>query len=177
MEFSWALIAFAGVVMLGTLQGILVAIVISMVALIHQASRPPLYEVGRKLNTDIYRPITDVHPDDEIFPGLLLLRLEGRVFFGNMQAVREQFIALVDRRPVQVVALDLSGVPDLEYTALKVFDEAEQRMRDRGLELWLVALNPQVLRLVERSALGPRLGRERMIFNLSVAVKRFQDRA
>jgi high affinity sulfate transporter 1 len=176
MEFSWALIAFAGVVVLGTLQGILVAILVSMIALIHQASRPPVYEVGRKRGTDIFRPISDVHPDDETFPGLLLLRLEGRVFFGNMQAVRERFITLLDARPVQVIALDLSGVPDLEYTALKVFVEAEERMRDQGLELWLVALNPEVLRLVERTSLGPRLGRERMSFNLPVAVARFQAR-
>ncbi len=167
MEFSWALVAFAGVVVLGTLQGILVAIVVSMVALIHQASRPPVYEVGRKRDTDVFRPLTDVHPDDETFPGLLLLRLEGRIFFGNVQAIRERIVTLVGDRQPRVVVLDLSGVPDLEYTALKLVVEAEERMRDRGVELWLVALNPEVLRLVERSSLGPRLGRERMVFNLA----------
>ncbi len=176
MEFSWALVAFAGVVILGTLQGILVAIVVSLVALIHQASRPPVYEVGRKRGTEIYRPLSEDHPDDETFPGLLLLRLEGRIFFGNVQAVHERIVTLVTARQPQVVALDLSGVPGLEYTALKLLVEAEARVRDTGRELWLVALNPEVLHLVERSSLGPRLGRERMAFNLPVAVARFQER-
>ncbi len=176
MEFSWALVAFAGVVILGTLQGILVAIVVSLVALIHQASKPPVYEVGRKPGTDVFRPLSEVHPDDETFPGLLLLRLEGRIFFGNVQAVHERIVTLVTARQPQVVALDLSGVPGLEYTALKLLVEAEARVRETGRELWLVALNPEVLGLVERSALGPRLGRERMVFNLAVAVARFQAR-
>ncbi len=177
MEFSWALVAFAGVVMLGTLQGILVAILVSLAAFIHQASKPPVYEVGRKRDTDVFRSVTDVHPDDETFPGLMLLRIDGRIFFGNVQGIRERIVSLVGDRQPQVVVLDLSGVPDLEYTALKLIVEAEERMRDMGRELWLVALNPEVLRVVERSPLGPRLGRERLIFNLPTAVARFQARA
>src|SRR5208337_711071 len=47
-EFTWALIAFAGVVLVGTLKGILVAIIVSMVALAYQASDPPVYVLGRK---------------------------------------------------------------------------------------------------------------------------------
>jgi SulP family sulfate permease len=71
------------------------------------------------------------------------------------------------------VAIDFSAVPDLEYTALKALCAAEKGQRDRGLLLWLVGLNPGVLRVVQKSALGEALGREAMHFNLEVAVTRY----
>ena len=79
-EFYWALIAFAGVVLLGTLQGILVAVIVSLLALAHQAYDPHVYVVGRKRGTSVFRPLSKEHPDDETWPGLLILRPEGRLF-------------------------------------------------------------------------------------------------
>jgi SulP family sulfate permease len=73
----------------------------------------------------------------------------------------------------KVVALYLSSVPDLEYTALKMLIEAEKRERERGVSVWLVGLNPEVLSLIQRSGLGNVLGRERMHFNLELAVAKY----
>ena len=78
----------------------------------------------------------------------------------------------VEPKP-EVVALDLSGVPDLEYTALKILIEAEKRQRERGVSILLVGLNPEVLSVIERSSLGKILGRERMQFNLELAVAKY----
>ncbi|HEY7675654.1 MAG TPA: SulP family inorganic anion transporter [Candidatus Methylomirabilis sp.] len=176
-EFLWALAALAGVVLLGTLQGILVAIVVSLLALAHQTANPPVHVLGRKPGTHVFRPLTQEHPEDETFPGLLLLRLEGRVFFANAERVAEKMRPLVAGARPKVVALDLSGVPDLEYTALKMLIEAEQRQRERGVSLWLVGLNPEVLAMVQRSPLGEVLGRERMHFNLELAVAKYLARS
>jgi len=174
-EFLWALTALAGVVLLGTLQGILVAIVVSLVALAHQAANPPVRVLGRKPGTDVFRPRSKEHPEDETFPGLLMLQVEGRVFFVNAERIREKMKALADEAEPKpkVVALDLSGVPDLEYTALKMLVEAEKRQRERGVSIWLVGLNPEVLSVIQRSSLGEVLGRERMHFNLEVAVAKY----
>ena len=173
-EFVWALIALAGVVLLGTLKGILVAIIVSLVALAYQVADPPVQVLGRKPGTNVFRPRSKEHPEDETFPGLLLLRTEGRVFFANAARITEKMKPLVaDARP-KVVALDLGGVFDLEYTALKILTEAEQRHRERDVSLWLVGLNPGVLAMVQRSPLGGILGRERMFFNLEQAVAKYQ---
>lgn len=173
MEFIWAVVAFAGVVLLGTLQGIVVAIVVSMVALSYQAARPPLYVLGRKPGTDVFRPRSAEYPDDETLPGLLLVRPLGRLFFANAQHLGEQLLALIAEQAPRVVAIDFSAVPDIEYSALKMLTEGEERLRERGIELWLVALNPAALGMVQRSPLGRTLGRERMLFTLSAAVARF----
>ena len=172
-EFVWAIAALAGVVLLGTLKGIIVAIVVSLVALLHQMANPPVYVLGRKPGTDAFRPRSKEHPEDETFPGLLLLRLEGRVFFFNAEHIGQKMRLLVDEARPKIVAIDLSGVYDLEYTALKMLIEGEKRHRESGVWLWLVGLNPQVLAMVRRSSLGETLGRERMHFTLEVALDKY----
>jgi len=173
-EFVWAIAALLGVVLLGTLKGILVAIAVSLVSLAMQAASPQLYLVGRKRGTDVFRPLTDDN-DDETFPGLLMLRPEGRVFFVNAERLGDRIRELVDETQPRVIALDLSRVPDLEYTALKMLIDGEQRMRDAGLEVWLVGLNPEVLEVVRRSPLAATLGSERMHFNLATAVAHYES--
>ena len=174
-ELLWALVALAGVVLLGTLQGIVVAIVVSLIALAHQLADPPVYVLGRKRGTNVFRPLSKEHADDETYPGLLMLRLEGRLFFANAERVGEKIRPLVDEAQPRVVALHLRSVFDLEYTALKMLIEAEQRLRGRGVALWLVGMNPSVMTAVTRSSLGPLLGRERMHFNLELAVAKYLD--
>jgi SulP family sulfate permease len=173
MEFRWALAALAGVVLLGTLKGILVAIVLSLGSLAHQVADPPVYVIARKRGTNVFRPRSDEHPDDETFAGLLMLRVEGRVFFANAERIGQKIRPLIEAERPRVVLLDLRAVPDLEYTALKMLTEAEERQREQGVELWLVGLNPEVLAVVQRSPLGERLGRDRMLFNLETAVARY----
>jgi sulfate permease, SulP family len=174
-EFSWALTALAGVVLLGTLKGIIVAIVLSLVALASQVADPPVYVLGRKPGTNVFRPRTKEHPEDETFPGLLLLRPEGRVFFANAEHIGQKMRLLVNEAQPQVVVLDLSAVPDLEYTALKALIEGEKRQRENGVSTWLVGLNPGVLQMVQRSSLGQDLGRERMQFSLELAVAKYVE--
>jgi len=174
-EFVWALVALAGVRLLGTLQGILVAIVVSLVVLAQQVANPPVYVLGRKPGTNVFRPRTAEHPEDESFAGLLLLRVEGRVFFLNARRIGEQIERLVEETGPRVVAVDLSGVFDLEYTALKALVEGEERLRARGISVWLVGLTPGVLAVIQRSRLGETLGRERMHFNLEIAVNRYSS--
>jgi sulfate permease, SulP family len=173
-EFTWAVIAFAGVVLVGTLKGIVVAIIVSLIALAYQIADPPVYVLGRKPGTNVFRPRSREHPEDETFEGLLILRLSGRIFFANAEVISQKIRALVADGPPKVVAIDFSGVPDLEYTALKMLTEGEKRERERGIHLWLVGMNPQVLAMVQRSQLGETLGRENMHFNLEIAVEKFQ---
>ena len=112
---------------------------------------------------------------DETFPGLLMLRPEGRVFFVNAERLGDRIRDLVDEMHPRVIALDLSRVHDLEYTALKMLIDGEQRMRDAGVDVWLVGLNPEVLEVVRRSPLAATLGRERMHFNLAMAVAHYES--
>jgi SulP family sulfate permease len=174
MEFRWALVACLGVLVFGTLKGIVVAIIVSLIGLSSQAARPQVYVIGRKRGADVLRPLSPEHPDDEIFEGLLIARPEGRIFFVNVQAVADQLNALVAQYQPRVFALDMSRVPDIEYSALQILMEGERRAAERGFDFWLVGLNPGVLDVVRRAGLADRLGRERMLFNARAAIEHYQ---
>jgi anti-anti-sigma factor len=174
MEFRWAMIACLGVLVFGTLKGIVVAIIASMIGLASQTAHPRVSVIGRKRGADVLRPLSPEHPDDETIEGLLIVRPEGRLFFVNAQDVRERIGALVAQHEPRVVALDMSRVPDLEYSALQVLMEGEKQMSERGTTVWLVGLNPGVLEMVRNAGLYDRLGRERMLFNARAAIARYQ---
>jgi SulP family sulfate permease len=174
MEFRWALIACLGVLVFGTLKGIVVAIIVSMIGLASQTAQPRVSVIGRKRGADVLRPLSPEHPDDETFEGLLIVRPEGRLFFVNSQYVSDQIRALVAQHKPRVLALDLSRVPDLEYSALQMLMEGEKRASEAGVVFWLAGLNPGVLETARHAGLDHRLGRERMLFNARAAIERYQ---
>jgi sulfate permease, SulP family len=174
MEFRWALAAAVGVLLFGTLEGIVVAIILSMVGLASQTARPRISVIGRKRGADVLRPLSPEHPDDETFEGLLIVRPEGRLFFGNAQNVTDRIAALVAEHKPRVVTLDLSRVPDIEYSALQMLIEGQARLTKQGVMVWLAALNPGVLEVVRSAGLDNELGRNWLLFNARAAIERYQ---
>ena len=177
LEFRWALLACLGVMVLGTLKGILVAIVLSLLSLMRLANNPRVDELRRKPGTNVFRPRTVEHPEDEEIAGLLIARPQGRIYFGNAENIAAKLKALAAAAPREVLLLDCSAIAGLEYTALKMLIEAEERLRRQGVEMWLAALNPEALELVHRTPLAERLGRARMYFTVERAVAAFESRS
>lgn len=176
LEFTWTVAACAGVVILGTLNGILVAVVLSLLALMYLANNPKVYVMARKPGTDVFRPVSAEHPGDETVPGLLILRTDGRVHFGNVEHLGDQMWALIHAAQPTVILLDCSSIDGFEYTALTALAEGEERVGQEGMELWLAELSPEALPQVQRSELGRVLGRERMHFTVALAVEAFKAR-
>ena len=166
--------ATAGVVLLGTLEGILVAVAVSLLTLLDHANHPPVYALGRKLGTDVFRPLSPEHPDDETFPGFLIVRTEGRMLFASAPNTTDKLWALIHEAEPRVLVIDFSAIPDLEYTALNLLIEFEEELSAQGITLWLAALNPEPLKIIRRSPLGHKLGNERLFFNAEQAVEAYQ---
>lgn len=175
MEFLWAIVALIGVLFFGTLQGIVVAIVVSLLGLASQTTHPHIYIIARKQATNVLRPVSPQHPNDEIYEGLLIVRPEGRIFFMNAQEIAHQIGILVKQQKPKVLVLDMSRVADIEYSALKMLIEGEKRVTEHGACLWLSSLNPSVLDVVRRSGFADHLGKQRMLFNASVAMDHYQE--
>jgi high affinity sulfate transporter 1 len=177
MEFSWAIASLVGVVLLGTLRGIIVAVAVSLVTLAYHGNRRPLLVVARKPGTDVFRPLSAEHSTDETFPGLLMLKAEGIIHFANASHVGNRILTLINEYSPRVLVIDCSAVPDIEYSALEMLTAADRKLQAAGITLWLAALNPEPLGIIQKSELGKVLGRERLCFNLEQAVARFQARA
>jgi MFS superfamily sulfate permease-like transporter len=173
LEAAWVLVTLAGVILIGTLPGILIAVAVSLLTLMYQANHPPVYPVAYNREKDIFRRAGE-HDKDETFPGFLMLRTEGRLTFANAANAYEKVQGLVAQARPRVIVLECSAIPDIEYTALIMLTEAEKTMRAHGVTFWLAAVNPDLFKTIERSSLGKTLGHERMFFDLHKALEAWQ---
>ena len=96
------------------------------------------------------------------------------MFFVNAQHVLEQIKTLVAQYRPQVVTLDMSRVTAIEYSALQMLIEGEQRTRKQGAIFWLADLNPGVLEGVRAAGLAEHMDHERMLHHARVAITHYQ---
>lgn len=171
-ELVWALVTMVGVILIGTLEGILVAVAISVLTLFYQANHPPVYAVAHNTEKNIFRRLGE-NTDDVTYQGLLMLRTEGRLTFANASYVGDKMRALAEEFKPKVIVLECSAIPDIEYTALIMLTEGRENQEKRGVDLWLASLNPDLLKIIERSPLGEKLGHDRMFFNLQKALEAY----
>jgi MFS superfamily sulfate permease-like transporter len=97
------------------------------------------------------------------------------VYFANAHRIGDRMWALVHEANPRILALEMSAVPDLEYTALKALTAAEQKLREAGTTVWLVALNPRVRDVIDRAPLGKTLGCDRIFPTLGHALETYQS--
>jgi len=164
-EFAWALIAAVAVFCIGILQGVLVAVTIAFLTLLYQANHPPVYEIAYSAERKAFRR-KGLDPADITFPGLLIVRTEGRLHSANAPRAGEQAQVLIAAARPRVIVFEMSAVPDIEYTALMNLDEGIRQELERGVDVWLATVNPGLWKVIERSPLKERLGRERIFHNL-----------
>jgi MFS superfamily sulfate permease-like transporter len=174
-ELVWALATVAGILLIGTLEGILIAVAVSLLMLIYQANHPPVYAVAYNRKQQVFRPVGE-DPSDEMVAGMLMLRTEGRVTFANIANISEKMQALVSTMvpAPRVIVLECSAIPDIEYTALVGLIEAEKKLREQGVSLWLAAVNPGLRKIIERSPLGTALSEGRVFANLRQTVEAWE---
>ena len=165
-EFIWALLAFAGVVLLGTLKGIIVAIIVSLIALGVPGCGPASLCSGTQAGHECLSSEIRRSPGRRDLSWLAAAsrRRSNLPCQCGTDPVQNQ--ALVEEFQPKIVALHMRSVPDIEFTALKMLIEAEKRNHDRGIRLWLVGVDPDVLEMIQRSPLGEAVGSDAMHFNL-----------
>jgi SulP family sulfate permease len=146
----------AGVLALGVEAGVVIGLVLSMGALIWRASRPNIAVLGR---TEHFRDI-ERHAADTV-PGLLLLRVDGNLFFGNVEAVNEYIEDQLAAQPgLRNLVLVLSAVNSIDSSALFGLAELNGMLRQRGIGLHLAEVKGPVMdRLKHSELLGALNGR------------------
>jgi sulfate permease, SulP family len=99
------------------LHGIALGVVLSLLLLIYQTSHPRGSELGQLPESEAYRNVKR-HPEAITFPGLLIWRISGDLFFASIRRVSEELkAALAARPPVKRVLLDFSAVNSIDVTA------------------------------------------------------------
>ena len=146
-------VAVAAVLMLGVLDGLLVAIAVSLVLLIRELSQPRLSVLGRLDGGHDFVSV-GAHPDVVVLPGLLILRPEEPLFFGNVEAVLDSAAAQLAAAPAaRTLILSLEESPDLDGTAVEALGEFAAQVLRSGCALRLARLKDPVLDVLMTAAL------------------------
>lgn len=141
VDFLSALSALVGVLLLGILNGILTAVVVSALALLAFATRPHVAFLGRIPGTTRYSD-TSRHPDNEPIPGIVAFRPEGSVLYLNVDHIRSEVLAHVDRphaAPLRKVICDLSAAPLVDIPGARMLRDLANTLAARGIALSIVS--------------------------------------
>ena len=153
-----ALVATAcGVLVLGVEAGVVIGLALSMGALIWRASRPHIAVLGRIPGTEHFRNIARYTAADT-HPGLLMLRIDAGLFFGNVEAVNARIEEELAARPgTGNLVLVLSAVNEVDTTALFGLTELNAMLAGRGVTLHLAEVKGPVMDRLKQSDLLPQL--------------------
>jgi len=158
MEFWVAMVALAGVLLLGILKGVLLATIISMLLLIRRAAQPHVARLGRVPGTQRYSDL-ERNPDNETVPGALIVRVESGLFYFNVSHVRDQLRRHVAASGdgLRLVVWDLSTSPYVDIAGVRMLGELQRELAARGVTLRLVDARASVRDLI-RKDLGMSVG-------------------
>src|SRR6185436_10643693 len=109
-DFWIAVAAIAGTLVFGVLAGVMIGIGLSLLWLISVATRPHIPILAREADTQVFRELTE-HPDDEQIPGVVVIRMDGGLFFATSDALEDRVRELIHSSPaVTGVVLDCGGI-------------------------------------------------------------------
>ena len=169
-DFWIALAALIGVLSVGVLLGVIVGILLSLLWLIHVATRPSMPILGREPGTHVYRDL-DEHPDDETDPRVVVIRIDGGLFFATSAALDERVRAILGSQTgLHSLVLDLEGVNFVDSQGAAKLSELHQLTEANGVDLRLARLKPDVSDVLEADGLIDLIGRDRIHGNVHRAV-------
>jgi sulfate permease, SulP family len=152
-EFRVAMIAFAGVLLLGILKGVLLAALVSMVLLIRRAAAPPVSRLGRLPGTNRFADQRR-NPDAHDVPGTLVVRVETGLFYFNAGHIRDQLDRLVAQagQGLRVLVWDLSTSPYADIAGVRMLVEVARDLATRGIEMRIAEAHATVRDLIRKQS-------------------------
>jgi sulfate permease, SulP family len=160
IDFYSALAALIGVMLLGILQGIVLAALISVMLMIRQYSAPHVAFLGRIPDTGHYSDM-ERHPENTPVAGAVLFRPEASVTYLNAEAIMAAVLRRFDAgapAPVRLVLCDLSASPMLDLAGAKMLDDLEAALAGRGAALSVIGAIGRVRDLLRAEGLDARVG-------------------
>ncbi|NOK04940.1 MULTISPECIES: SulP family inorganic anion transporter [unclassified Myxococcus] len=174
VEAVLACVTMVGVLVLGILQGILVAVALALADLIRRAARPHDAVLGEREGVPGYHDI-ERFENAETVPGLVIYRFDAPLFFANARHLREQARALVSSAdaPVRWFVLDASAVFDMDVTAAEGLEKLRREFEEEGVVLGIAEARAPLRALLRRTGLLERLGPENVHATVEAAVHHF----
>jgi len=158
-EFLVAMAAIVGVLGQGLLRGVMIGAILSLLLLIHRASRPHVAFLGRIPGTDRFSD-RERHAGNETVDGVLIVRPESGILYFNMDHVRDTIIARARTTspPPQLVVLDLSAAPRVDLHSAHMLGGLADELATLGARLQVVEARASVRDRLRKEGVDAKLG-------------------
>ncbi|MDH6236256.1 SulP family inorganic anion transporter [Cryobacterium sp. CG_9.6] len=171
MDAALSLAAFAGVLAVGVIQGIVVAIVLSLGAFISHAWRPYRAELGRITGLRGYHDLSR-HPEGERLPGIVIVRFDAPLFFANGGLFDDFVRATVAAAGSGIHSVIVAAEPitEIDTTAVEELLELDDFLASRGITLLFAEMKGPVKDKLHEYGLSSRFSPDRFPSTVGEAV-------
>ncbi len=172
VEFWFAMLAFAGVVLIDVLEGMIIGLVVSMAFVIYRSSRPHVSSLGRVPGVPGAYSDRGRHPENIPVPGVLIVRLDGQLYYANAPTYRERVKAMIEEMdtPPRAVIFDLSSWYEIDVTSVDTIKKMVKELREKGIDAYIADVHLPVLEESRKTGLLEFMGEDHVFPTLDAAV-------
>jgi high affinity sulfate transporter 1 len=176
-EFAISIITLLGVITVGVLKGVIVAVGVAIVQLLAKGSHPHDAVVGRLPGTGGYHDLK-IHPEARTTPGILLFRFDGPLIFFNADRFRSRVRTVIGEAASEVrfFVLDAEVVSGVDSTGALALGELREELAGKGIGFAIAEAKTAVRSVIERAGLQAEPGAELYFTTLDAAVAQLKPR-
>ncbi len=170
-DFWVAIAAILGTLLFGVLAGVLIGIGLSLLWLVKVATQPDIPLLAHQAGTQVFRELGE-HPDDEPVPGVVVVRMDGGLFFATSDALEDRLRQLIhDTAGLTGVVLDCGAINFIDSQGAAKMNDVVDLAEDSGITVRLARLKPGVRAVLERDGALARVGDDKIHGNIYRAVQ------
>jgi high affinity sulfate transporter 1 len=176
LDFALAATSLVGVLIFDVLPGLLIAVVLSLLALIFRASSAEISVMGRTPDKGDFQDIR-LSEDNHPMPGLLVVRPNEGLFFANAASLRQRIVdlAIESDPPTRAVLLDLEMTNELDVPSADMLKELHEELEQREIKLLLSRLHADPRLVLDRSGATEQIGVEQIYRHTTEAASHFLE--
>ena len=173
VEFWFAVLACAGVLLIDVLQGMIIGVVASLIFVVYKTSRPHISSLGRVPGVPGAYSDLGRHPEDTPVPGVLIVRVDAQLYYANALTVRDRVKAMLAEMssPPRAVIIDASAWDQLDVTSTEVIKGLVKELRVNGIDVYFADVHAPVLEYGRKTGLVDFIGEDHVFPTVDLAVR------
>jgi SulP family sulfate permease len=158
-DFLAALLTMLGVLTFGMLEGIIIGVLFSFLALLKRVSLPTSSILGLRPGSNDFVDV-ERHPQVEVYPEVMIFRPNAALFYGNAAVTKEQLVQSVEQRatPPEMVVFDLASAAMVDLGTLETLGEIDEELDGKNIELRLANVYSAVNEFIDKAGYADQLG-------------------
>jgi high affinity sulfate transporter 1 len=173
VEFWFGVLALAGVLLIDVLEGMIIGVVASLLFVVYKSSRPHVSSLGRVPGVPGAYSDLARHPENIPVPGVLIVRLDGQLYYANALTVRDRVKAMVAdmETPPRAVIFDAASQNEIDVTGTDVLKGLLKELRGKGIEVYVAEVHAPVLEYGRQTGLLEAFGEDHVFPTVDAAVR------